>query len=420
MMKNFLYFFSYLCLRAITWPFTLLSYPQIHRIGAWMGPILFFLCKKFRKRALSNLALAKDLHLDPQQIRSLAKASFSNLFTTCLEYAKLAQEKEISKVATCLNPEAAQSLLSEGKGVIFFCGHQANWEILFLEGTSRMPGVAIGRPVKNHYLYQWILSIRQKFGGTIVTPKNAAKEGLRALRQGKFLGIVGDQGMPDSGFHSPFLGQKAWTSPLPAILSYRSGRPILVATTYREKGRYWIHYSDPIWPCLDNPMEVEIPRLMTLSLNLLAESIMRHPGQWLWQHNRWKQQVPGKLKKDFRHESLGIIFPKQISASTCLAHIDCFRSMYPTELITVFAPQGISLSIQGIDVQYYISEEQILRLDYRPKLIFDFTENTKIRSHFLKLAAFHVVTPKELAKIAQMDASAPLTQILPKALSYAG
>ena len=76
---------------------------------------------------------------------------------TCLEYAKFAKEKEISRVVICENPEAAQAILNEGKGIIFFCGHQSNWEVLFLEGTSRMPGVAIGRPIKNQKLYDWVL-----------------------------------------------------------------------------------------------------------------------------------------------------------------------------------------------------------------------------------------------------------------------
>ena len=97
---------------------------------------------------------------------------------TFLEYPKLAREKNISRIATCDNPETALQLLSSDSGVIFFCGHQANWELFFLEGTSRMNGVAIGRPIKNTYLYNWVQDLRQKFGGKIVAPKNALKEGL--------------------------------------------------------------------------------------------------------------------------------------------------------------------------------------------------------------------------------------------------
>ena len=111
-----------------------------------------------------------------------------------------------------------------------------------------MPGVAIGRPIKNKLLYNWVTSIRQKFGGKMIAPQNAIREGLRGLKKGAFLGIVGDQGMPNSGFSSPFFGRNAWTSPIAAILSHRTGSPIMVATTHRSEGKYSIHYSEPIWP----------------------------------------------------------------------------------------------------------------------------------------------------------------------------
>ena len=199
--------------------------------------------------------MLKSLAASAGEIVPLAKEAMQNLAITALEYAKLAREKNIEKIAFCENPQIAERLICEKKPPIFFCGHLANWEILFLEGTSRMPGIAIGRPIKNKRLYKWITSIREKFGGKMVPPRSAVKEGLKALKQGSFLGIVGDQGMPDSGFRSSFLGRDAWTSPLPAILSYRTGSPIIVATTVRENSRYTIHYSDPLWPDLNAPAE---------------------------------------------------------------------------------------------------------------------------------------------------------------------
>ena len=72
--------------------------------------------------------------------------------------------------------------------MIFFCGHQANWETLFIAGNKLFKGIAIGKPIKNILLYKWILSIREKTGGKIVDPKNALKEGLKNLRKVVTLG----------------------------------------------------------------------------------------------------------------------------------------------------------------------------------------------------------------------------------------
>jgi KDO2-lipid IV(A) lauroyltransferase len=293
---------SLMLIRLLTLPVLFLSYRQIHALGKFLGTISYYLIPKFRKRALSNLALA--LSLEEATLIKTAKESMQNLCINCLEYPKLSWEKKISRVASCENPQQAAELIAQGQGVIFFCGHQSNWEILFLEGTSRMPGVAIGRPIKNRFLYHWILSIRQKYGGKIVPPQNAIREGLRALKKGCFLGIVGDQGMPDSGFRSLFFRKPAWSSPIPAILSYRTNSPLIVATTHRQQGKYLIHYSDPIWPRLDNSLESESERLMKTALSLLEESIKKSPGEWLWQHNRWKQQTLKRVKRRFRQETL--------------------------------------------------------------------------------------------------------------------
>lgn len=394
-----------------------LPYRAIHRLGAFLGTCAYFFIPKFRKRALSNLALASSLNLSANQIRYLAKASLQNLMTACLEYAKFASEKQIGKVATCINPEEADRLMKENKPVIFFCGHQSNWEILFLEGTSRMPGVAIGRPIKNSYLYNWVLAIRQKFGGKMIAPQNAIREGLRGLKKGCFLGIVGDQGMPDSGYSSPFFGRSAWTSPIAAMLCHRTGSPIIVATTLRKEGRYFIHYSDPIWPRSNEPMEKEIDRLMRASLAELEKSIGENPGQWLWTHNRWKQQTPEKLKRNFRHESILIILPKRKEElESMLPCLPTFREIYPHEFITVYGPNAFmdQIDLEGAEIVGYANEDELLKEDFRFKLVFNFTDSTKVKPHFEKLAAFHVATWKDLQKLAGVKA--PLSDVLKKAL----
>ncbi len=335
-----MHLFSYLALRIATFPVIFLPYKAVHRVGKVLGSIAYYLMPSFRKRALCNLSYAGLAD-------KYAKESFQNLMINCLEYAKLAREKDISKIAVCENPEVAQSYIDKGQGVIFFCGHQSNWEILFLEGTTRMPGVAIGRPIKNRYLYNWVLKMRQKFGGKIVPKEQSVKEGLRALKKGMFLGIVGDQGMPDSGYSSPFFGRIAWTSPLPALLSQRTGAPVFVATTRRERGKYIIHYSDPIMPC---------EGMMERMLGLFEESVRKSPGEWLWQHNRWKQQSADKLKRKFRHETIAVISEEEVDLQE-------FRQIYPTETIKLFTPEEYEVEKMRYKLVFNLTSRKVARKD---------------------------------------------------------
>lgn len=405
---------SYILLRILTFPFMFFSYRRLHAWGNRLGIMAYYLMPKFRKRALSNLALAKDLGLTESEIIKIAKESFQNLMITCLEYPKLSHEKNITKIATCENPSQAEELLKK-QGIIFFCGHQANWEILFLEGTKRMPGVAIGRPIKNHHLYKWILSIREKNGGKVVPPKNAIKEGMRALKNKCFLGIVGDQGMPDSGFSSPFLGRLAWTSPIPAMLAIKMECPIIVAITKRIRGEYVIHYGDPIYPDPERLYEDEIKRIMMDALRDLETSIKEIPGQWLWQHNRWKQQSLDKIKRRYRHDAIAIVLPQEKELlHKILPHLATFREIYPTEFIEIFVPAEYAdqIFLSDVEVRRYDKLDDILVNDYRPKLIFNFSKFSKIKAHFLNLSALEVVTLDHLKNETRIEDENALTTIL--------
>lgn len=406
---------SYGALRALLWPLSFLPYRTVNLLGTWLGTAVYHCVPKFRKRALSNLALASTLKLSQQEIIATAKGSLQNVMITCLEYPKLAREKDISRIAYCENPDEALALL-EKSGIIFFCGHQANWEILFLEGTSRMPGVAIGRPTKNKLLYRWVVGIREKFGGTIIEPRNALRESLKALKRKCFLGIVGDQGMPKGGFACDFLGRLAYTSPLPAILAYRTGSPLLTATVRRCNGRYAIRYSAPLYADPSQEMEHEIDRLMRESLKVLASSIEENPAQWLWQHNRWKQQAPGIVKRPYRYDSVRVLLPEdKQQLNTILPHLHTLRTIYPTEHFTISAPKGADLPpLAGVHVHVYEKQNELFDPDYASKLIFNFTESPSLSRHFAGLSAFQTLTFKDLYKIAK----APLDSLDPSKLFY--
>ena len=287
-----------------------------------------------------------------------------------------------------------------------------------------MNGIAIGKSIKNKYLYNWVLRIRQKKGGRIIAPRNAVKEGLRALRKGVFMGIVGDQGMPDSGYSFPFLGRRAWTSTAPALLSYKTESPIIVATTRRVKGKYLIHYSDPIWPDSKKPLESEVIRLMDHSLTLLQESIKLSPGEWLWQHNRWKQQPPGILYKRFRQDCVCIILPDNDEEFHAIVpHLQTLKQIYPLNFLFLVVPERLRYIplCEADETIFYRLPKEILLKDYRFKLIFNFTPYS-IAKHYEKLSVFEILDIPTLQTLAEphLGEKSDLSDVFKKALCRSG
>lgn len=367
------------------------SYKTIASIGKFLGTLIYYLVPKYRKRILSNLSLASVFHFNEKQLKETAIQSLQSLATALLEFPKLYTENDLSNIVCCLNPQIADQFIKKGKGVIFFCAHQANWELFFLEGNSRMKGSAIGRPIKNSSLYELILKVRTRFGGEIIEPKQALKEGLKALKEGKFLGIVGDQGMPESSFSSLFLGMNAYSTTAPALLSYKTDSPLIVATMTKKEGKYFITYSDPILPDLEKPLKKEVERMTLASLHLLERSIIQKPSEWLWIHNRFKQETPKTVFYRFRHDTILLVVKsaKQID-------FGLIKKIYPKANLSFYS---LNPKDQVDNRVKYLNLKEPLPKDYRFKMVVNLTNSPIISKHFKKLSALEIVDEKALNKI---------------------
>ena len=386
---------SFLITRSFLAFISLLSFKAVYALSSFFAPILFWLIPKYRKRALSNLALAKDLKLNNESIVKIAKKSLFHLLVTMLEYGKLYAIKKIDSFCHCINPNKAQELLDNKKGVIFFCGHQSNWELLFLDATSRSSGVCIGKPINNKKLYDFILKIRQKFNGKVIIPKDAYRGCMKALKQGNLVGVVGDQGLADSSFFYNCLGRVAHMTTLPALLSLRSGCPIFVATIVRNKGQYKITYTGPLEVDGEDPNAVE--KLTLKSLEILDKKIKEHPEQYMWQHNRWKINYKHSIPKKYRHDAIAVIIGK--CSELMLKELNYLKEFYKGAYFIIFTSEKNPILDSFNEVIFYKKNEECFIKHYGPKLMFDMVGIKGIKRHFEKLALFeYIYSPSIIEK----------------------
>ncbi len=371
------YFFLRFFGALVSW----LPLPALHAFARFTGRCAFYLHRPFRKKALSNLAIAYGESKSESERKALACASFQNLMITLLEFFHFKKyHNRIEELVTLQKNSEVEALLEKKQGVIFLTGHQANWEIPFLALSHHFPGIAIGRPIKNRRLYNWVLSVREMNGGKIVMPKRAIKEGMRALKEGKFLGIVGDQAFPSSPYSYPLFGTRAWTASTPALLAYKTNCPLVVGTTKRVGHHYEIAGSAPIWPNQEAPMKEEVVRMMDLAMRHLEKSIQEIPEQWMWVHDRWKQQGIDHVKRIYRYGFILVILPKHPKKEI----IETLRKIYPRSFLT------------------FADTKDLFQRDWRFQLVLDFYGSRKARRHFRKLGAFKTLAlPQDKERIIQ-------------------
>lgn len=185
--------------------------------------------------------------------------------------------------------EHLDAAAKSGKPIIFFTAHIGNWEIAPLLSMRRgLPLHVVYRSANNKWADRLFLAGRRDVVGGLI-PKGAegARLMLKALQQGKALGMLVDQKMND-GIAVPFMGRMAMTAPALAQLALRFDCIVLPAWVERLGGaRYRVTIQPPL-PLPDSgDRHADILALMTAVNATMEEWIRAKPGQWLWLHKRW-------------------------------------------------------------------------------------------------------------------------------------
>jgi KDO2-lipid IV(A) lauroyltransferase len=264
-------------------------------VGRWVGRIGYLLDARHRRVALQNLELAFP-EWSPAERKSIAKKSFGNIGTAAVELATSAGLDRESYLARLdfegwENFERAEQA---GKGVLLMTAHIGNWEALAQAPVLRGKPVAfVARPLDNPYLEREIRRIRERFGNRTIMKRWAARQLIRTLRSGGVTGLLIDQRVhPNEGRAYDFFGHPAYTTPLMARLSLRTGAPVVPVFGIPLEGwkRFRIVYRPPIFP--EPNGEDAVDRLTLQYLRTIEEAIREWPELWLWAHRRWRKGRP--------------------------------------------------------------------------------------------------------------------------------
>ena len=85
-----------------------------------------------------------------------------------------------------------------------------------------------------------------------------------------------------------YMVKEAYTPKGPVALSMVSKAPIIPGFIIREDGKHRIVFEDPI-EIEEKSTKEETIKFNTQKWSRVVESYIRkHPGQWVWMHDRWK------------------------------------------------------------------------------------------------------------------------------------
>ena len=269
-------------------------------LGLWsgrrIGDLLWVALPKRRAVTLENLRLAFAGEPEAER-RRLGRRSFEhlgmNIVESCVFFFR-PPSVLLSRVELG-DPDPVLAAAAQGKGILGLTAHYGNWELLAASHElSVFPLSVVVRPLDNPIIDRLIERFRQRSGVELIGKRRALPEILGALQRGRIVGILLDQNASRAeGVFVPFFGVPASTSKAMALISLRTGAPVVPIFIRRiEGGRHRVEAGAAISPPLDGDVTE-----YTAAFNRSIESaIRRAPEQWFWMHNRWKTQPVGEIE----------------------------------------------------------------------------------------------------------------------------
>lgn len=287
---------EYYSLRGVVRGLAALEWQTACRIGERLGT-LGYKPLRIRKHVVEKQIAAAFPDLTPAQVQTIARASFAHLGRTAIETALLpgiGRQGLLDLVTRVDGWEHFERAIADGGGIVIMAGHHGNWELL--AGYIAARGVSmdvIVRGMANPLFDSYINGIRRALGLTVVHDSEAVKRTPRALREGKAVGFVADQGVLGlASTYVNFFGRPAKTPRGAAVFALRFNAPVLFVDALRQPDGSYQVVIEPIEVAVTGNREADVDAIITRFTELLEKWVRLVPAQYFWQHRRWKRQPP--------------------------------------------------------------------------------------------------------------------------------
>jgi len=273
-------------------PLSILSRRTCLYLGKTLGLAFYYLDKRHRLIALSNLKIAFGKEMSASELKRIARNSFIHFGKTFMDIIKLPLLEEEKRKAL-INVEGEENLhkaLQEKKGVLLFSAHYGNWEIapFFMARKGKLSVVA--RPLDNKLLEKELLKLRISQGSNVIYKHQATKKILQSLREKEMVAFLIDQNvLRQQAVFVDFFGKKAATTPSLAAFFLRTKSPLIPIFCYPTSSHaYSIKIFSPLSITSGRDYNQEVLKITQICTKIIEIQIRKNPEYWFWFHNRWK------------------------------------------------------------------------------------------------------------------------------------
>ena len=187
------------------------------------------------------------------------------------------------------------ALMAEGRGLVAISGHIGHWELLAQRlARAGVPSAAIARTGPDPKVDALLNGFRADADIEILLrdAPSTARAMIRALKNGKLLGLLIDQDTRVQGVFVPFFGKLAFTPRAAGDLALRFKAPVAVVWSRRRGPRpgdgHELSIERVPYDAGAPDREVASVAITAACTAILERAIRERPAEWVWMHERWK------------------------------------------------------------------------------------------------------------------------------------
>jgi KDO2-lipid IV(A) lauroyltransferase len=229
----------------------------------------------------------------PEKNKLLAQ-SYDNMVWSAVEMCGWQRDPELINEWTfeLSGREYLDDALAKGNGAILVTGHIGNWEhaAAWVGHNYNMLGIA--QHSDSPFQKELITALRTSTGLRIMGKEEPMIKAANVLKHNGTLGLVSDQHGGSDGISVPFFGVATQSPPGAAVFSYLTGAPIIPVQNIRlAPFRFRLEISPPLEWKKEKDRTSTVYSVTALVNKALEKMVLRAPGQWLWEHRRFREAI---------------------------------------------------------------------------------------------------------------------------------
>jgi KDO2-lipid IV(A) lauroyltransferase len=296
MIKRFVNFLVPVLVRVVYYLSMLLPLKVFMGLFTKASFLYFRLVTRYRRKIRENLEIAFGSSLEDQEIERITNKIAENVgshFAETVITTTPEQQTVLEKIGVS-GSENLERALSEGKGVIAVSAHLGNFTLMSIKMIREgYPFNMLIRDPDSKELVKLFRKLQKQQGGHFI-PINKWREALREilgrLRKNEVVCFLNDERKKGSDVEVDFFGHPALTATGPAVISLKTGAPIVPVFIVRTgEDAHTIFIEPQLVINHRGDISETVTTVIAACTKMIEKYVKKYPEQWFWFKNRWSR-----------------------------------------------------------------------------------------------------------------------------------